>query len=564
MIGVFCKDHEKEIAQEFFELFKTPWEFYAKDRSYDVVLSTRKETPAINGKILVVYGSEENPLDSIEGISAGSRYRNVVVDYNGTELPIYGNILTLEGGGRPPLRIRGTSGIVGLETNRVQGKLLRIGFDLFQEVAFLLSVGQPIENAHVPTLEVHISMLRDWILDAGIPVVEIPPVPMGYDCIACLTHDVDFVRIRDHKLDHTMWGFVYRAAFGSLLDVWRRKIPWTRFLQNWKAVLSLPGVYLGLCKDFWFQDFDRFLQIEKELKSTFFFIPFKNRPGDRVSGQHSERRATQYDITDVQELAKNLVRQGFEIGVHGIDAWHNSERGRQELNRISEVTGKLAVGIRVHWLCFDEDSLQTLDEAGFLYDSTLGYNETIGYRGGTSQVFRPLGVRNLLELPLHIQDGALFYRGRLSLTDSQAWNLCQALLNNASKYGGVLTILWHTRSLAPERLWGDFYLRLLKDLESRRAWFRTAEQIVEWFRGRRALSFCDVSFDENKLHLSLKYEGKENASNLMLRVHLPGVGSATSSQSARSHIDIPWTGEKEVAVTFDNFTKSFTREVHNC
>ena len=30
-----------------------------------------------------------------------------------------------------------------------------------------------------------------------------------------------------------------------------------------------------------------------------------------------------------------------------------------------------------------------LDEAGFEYDSTVGYNDAVGYRAGTSQVFRP-------------------------------------------------------------------------------------------------------------------------------------------------------------------------------
>src|SRR6266571_6178454 len=158
-------------------------------------------------------------------------------------------------------------------------------------------------------------MLRGWILDAGIPVVEVPPVPVGYEFIACLTHDVDFVKISDHKFDHTAWGFLYRAVVGSLCDVVKRRISWDRFQQNWKAALSLPGVYLGLCHDFWLQDFDRYRAVEQDLKSTFFLIPFKNRAGDKVPGQHPERRATRYDITDVQELAKELMRQGCEVGV---------------------------------------------------------------------------------------------------------------------------------------------------------------------------------------------------------------------------------------------------------
>src|SRR5206468_10163146 len=60
-------------------------------------------------------------------------------------------------------------------------KVLRVGYDLFGEVRFLLSTGQPPSNALIPTLDIHISMLRTWILEAGIPVVEIPPVPAGFE-----------------------------------------------------------------------------------------------------------------------------------------------------------------------------------------------------------------------------------------------------------------------------------------------------------------------------------------------------------------------------------------------
>ena len=41
----------------------------------------------------------------------------------------------------------------------------------------------------------------------------------------------------------------------------------------------------------------------------------------------------------------------------------------------------------------------------------VGYNETVGFRAGTSQVFAPIGTKHLLELPLHIQDTSLLYPG---------------------------------------------------------------------------------------------------------------------------------------------------------
>src|SRR5207249_10778539 len=121
-------------------------------------------------------------------------------------------------------------------------------------------------------------------------------------------------------------------------------------------------------------------------------------------------------------------------------------------------------------------------------------------------------------------DCALFYPGYLSMEEKSAWKLCNTLLKNAVTYGGVLTILWHTRSLAPERLWGDFYARLLQELRARRVWFATAGQVVDWFRTRRALSFRSVEFSQGRLRLVVEHKGCTDVSDRpcpIIRIHIP-------------------------------------------
>jgi hypothetical protein len=134
------------------------------------------------------------------------------------------------------------------------------------------------------------------------------------------------------------------------------------------AVASLPLVYLGLIKDFW-EPFEWYLKVEKGLAPTYFFIPFKNRAGEKVSTLHAERRASAYDINDVTDSIKMLMSAGSEIGVHGIDAWHSVEKAREELERIKAVTGESEIGIRMHWLLRDDKTCQTLEKAGYQYDS---------------------------------------------------------------------------------------------------------------------------------------------------------------------------------------------------
>src|SRR5205814_1139346 len=114
----------------------------------------------------------------------------------------------------------------------------------------------------------------------------------------CLTHDIDFVGIRNHKFDHTMWGFLYRSTAGAVRNLFRRRISAARLFDSLRAAVSLPFVYLGWAKDFW-EPFEWYLRVEKALPATYFLIPFKRRVGERVPGGHASRRAAAYDVHDL-------------------------------------------------------------------------------------------------------------------------------------------------------------------------------------------------------------------------------------------------------------------------
>jgi hypothetical protein len=204
--------------------------------------------------------------------------------------------------------------------------------------------------------------------------------------------------------------------------------------------------------------------------------------------------------------------------VHGIDAWHDAAKGRAELTRIAAAIGEPRVGIRMHWLLRDSGTAATLEDAGYHYDTTAGYNETIGYRNGTTQAFRPFGTKTLLELPLHIQDGALFYPHNLDLPEAEAAEECRLLIEHARSSGGALTVLWHDRSHGPERFWGDFYTSLVRTLRSSNVWFATASQAVDWFRARRRVRFVRLD-DGRGSGIRVCYDGQPIDPPLVLRRH---------------------------------------------
>ncbi len=297
-----------------------------------------------------------------------------------------------------------------------------------------------------------------------------------------------------------MFGFLYRATVGSVLKFCRGRRSLRQVATNWKAALSLPLVFAGLAKDFWNQ-LDRYLELESDLASTFFVISTKGDAGVDSHGRRSAKRASRYASADIADDLKRLLSANREIAVHGIDAWRDSAKGRDERERIQEITGAVEIGVRMHWLYFNSQASLTLEKAGFSYDSTAGYNETIGYRAGTAQVFKHPNVDHLLELPLHIMDTALFYPSYMNLSDKQAGAAMLPLIENATRFGGVLTVNWHDRSLGPERLWGDTYVTLLGDLRARTPWFATAAQTVSWFRKRRAASFATVTQDGGSIRV---------------------------------------------------------------
>jgi|SRR5579862_5881079 len=552
MIGVACNSYEAPAVLEFFELFKTPWERYRPNGHYDVLIATITNVPTdSDAELLIIYGTAGTGFDKSSGRLEKSEAAGCTwVQGNGFELPIYGEVAVFSRGGQSPLQLKHGDDSVVAWLDNGDRHIVRIGYDLFDEVGLLLSKGQPPGNAAIPTLEIHIAILRECIRNAGIPFLEILPVPYGCDFAVSLTHDVDFVGIRDHKFDHTMWGFVYRASIGALVSLAKGRSTWKRCIENWKALASVPFVYLGICEDFWIE-FDRYCEIERGLNPTYFFIPFRDEPGTWNGRPAPSRRAAKYDIREVGDWVRKLAKQGCEIGLHGLNAWRDTESALREKARLSEVV-ESPIGVRMHWLYTDQGSSKALQNADFVYDSTCGYNDGIGFRAGTAQGFCPPHAPGFLELPLVVQDTAMFYPNRMNLSEVEAMNRCHELIQSMIQYGGTLTVNWHTRSLSPERLWGDFYKELLECIKRSRVWFCNCRTNAAWFRTRRAVRFETASNEEA---VRLTMDGPVPADLPPLRVRVYGNGKTDHLLPAHDP-DIPWRGEAELSVSLASNTRS--------
>lgn len=518
MIGVICDPREEPVVREFFQLFKTPWAMFDPSASYDAVIVSgdAQATHYVDARLVIRFHDQRHAHARVGTNAEAPCPRSLIACR--AELPLFWSATEVEGPGKPLGWLANDGTPIVRDCERDGKRIISCGYDLFGEVEFLLDRGQPVEHARTPTLDLHIELLRRWIVSTGVDLLELYPTPPRCGLLATLTHDIDFMGIRRHTSDRTLLGFLYRATVGSALDLLRGRGSIRRLLRNWCAALSLPLVHVGLMKDFWLP-FERYDKADSPWRSTFFIVPFRGRPGRAPNGGVATGRAVAYGASEIAPKLRELAAKGHEIAVHGIDAWWDTNFAREELETLRAACGTGVVGVRMHWLYSDQSSPGKLESAGFEYDATAGYNDTVGFRAGTAQVFAPLGTERLLELPLVIQDTSLLYPSRMHCREHEALEIAKAVVDTVRDTGGVATISWHERSLSPERLWDRVYDGVLDHLRARQASVRTAHEVVAWFRARRGVDLEAAHLAPGSIEEIAIPDPAEHADALRVRLH---------------------------------------------
>src|SRR5207245_11695968 len=94
MIGVIANLTEHGVIREFFELFKTPWEFYRSDRRYDVLLCAGDaQFCPTAAKLVIIYAGSNTRFDGEEEID--SQRTSTILSYKGGRFPTYEDYIKL-------------------------------------------------------------------------------------------------------------------------------------------------------------------------------------------------------------------------------------------------------------------------------------------------------------------------------------------------------------------------------------------------------------------------------------------------------------------------------------
>jgi hypothetical protein len=285
------------------------------------------------------------------------------------------------------------------------------------------------------------------------------PVPEAEHLVVC-SHDVDF-----HFT--TRRSALYRLV-KNLGISWLLYRSSAYFYSNSGMLLKLlAGKHVG--------DYlpPLLTRIEQQgCRSTLFVVPVR-----------SHRRDPNYTLAEMALLLKEATRRGFPVEIHGsyTSIMENHTLG-PEAQVLEQVTGRKPLGSRQHWLRFDdpEKLFEAIDDAGLVFDSSLGFSDLVGFRNGACFAFPPYDFKrekphNFLEIPLAIMDGGLLEESRA--TGASAESLAERVLGESRKRGwGGISVLWHNPLEAlsvPEEINQVFWRCVRKQHESQEQWVST-------------------------------------------------------------------------------------------
>jgi hypothetical protein len=322
-------------------------------------------------------------------------------------------------------------------------------------------------------LDIFLAILNQVRSSRGLSELQIPLWDGRKEFVVCLTHDVDHV----HKSVPSRLKFVWDHTTHPYA-VFQGEGFWQRLSYALQTLLgredhdprwTFPAI-MAMENDFGFT-------------SSFYF-------------QAVRRGAIgcDYDVSEarIKNLIHELVAAGCEIGLHGTySSVDTPELFLQEKERLEKSTGRQVIGHRQHYLRMDcEKTMPIYEQAGLLYDATLGYAEKEGYRNEFSYPYHPYDCHDdkpfcYWELPLALMDGTLLSYRNSDL--AQAWQVIQSLLEQARDRRGCMVVVWHNQAFFDGEFPGytDLYFKMLGWIRDNKGIGLSGKEVLRMWEARR-------------------------------------------------------------------------------
>ena len=259
-----------------------------------------------------------------------------------------------------------------------------------------------------------------------------------------------------------------------------------------RSLISLNGNAIlnqvnSLFKKNTYWNFEEIIEIENKfnVKSTFFFLN-ETMKLDYFDLKSYPLALGRYNIESkkITTMIQWLDQNGWEIGVHGSYASFNNLNLLQKEKLVLEsILGHSVKGIRQHYLNLTDETWRLQDNAGFLYDSSLGfaaskgYKNKIGFRDNHVRPFFSNPNSNFLEIPLVIMDTNF-----MNLRNK--WEDLKEIVNQCKKLDGVIVINYHNHVFNDLEYPGfkSSYINLIEYFLSEGATFYKMEEIYDLYK----------------------------------------------------------------------------------
>lgn len=309
-----------------------------------------------------------------------------------------------------------------------------------------------------------------------------------------LSHDVD--AISTYSITNTI-AFCKKTLNASSL-LWKVKYAGYALI----SLLMTPSKYILKHDRLW--AFAQLCELESryDAKSTFFFLPLPLDSAHHLDRPYSynERIFYKNKWMKLKDIITDMHHKGWGIGLHaGIETYDNPKLLKKQKESLQKLLNIKVKTVRQHLLRFrNDDTWKAQELAGFMCDSTFGFNEIIGFRSFFCHPYKPYSLSedrtlNMWELPLTIQDNALLIHGGHS-NDNYS-KIAINLLEKVKKINGVAVLLWHTDKIEDKRYpeWLTVYEEILKWATSENAFIGSVEEIMNWweYRDKQIIVNCD-------------------------------------------------------------------------
>ena len=253
-----------------------------------------------------------------------------------------------------------------------------------------------------------------------------------------LSHDVDVIDT------YTFRDVLFRLKEVVLASKTRYPLR-KRIFFFWKYAISYVN-FFNRKNLHW--DFDYLIDSAKRrgFKSVFYFLHKDQRKNDSKYAFRDKR---------IRNLFAFLKEEKCEIGLHGSTrSATNPDILKDHLEKLKLYSDTAVSGIRQHRLIHMQITTARIQqEAGLLYDSTLGFAEKEGFRNSYCLPFKLYDfdrdeMLDLWQIPLLVMDTTIFMYRKLDLQSAK--ESISALIEECLKFNGLFTLLWHNGNFDEE------------------------------------------------------------------------------------------------------------------